>query len=128
MFKPLWEAYWDAFDNLSYYINWPEQVISLFKQATLHSKTGNFQGMVRLRIPRRDKFPKAKLTAAQVRDHLNRYGVRTFLYLHDAQYFYCSVRQSQAKFAAYLYDEAGGALHTPQTRWGDQQGKKYVRR
>jgi len=108
----------DLFENSAYYLNWPDRLFTLLAQATQGSTQGRFQRMTQFHIPRVDKFPAARLTRQMVQDHLHRHGVRTFLYLYDAQYIYFSVRNSQADFARYLYNQETGTLRSTGSQWG----------
>lgn len=117
----------DLFDNLAYFGNWPDRLLTMFVQATSPSKGGRFGGLVQFKVPHPNKNDKSPGVVA-VKAHLKRHGVRTFLYLHDANYMYFSVRETQAEYARWLYDEENMLMRNTATRWSDPTPKVPAKR
>ncbi len=109
----------DFLDNVAYYGNWPDRVFSLFVQAVSPSKGGRFGGMVQFKVPCMDKNDQSPGIDA-VLGLMKKGGVRTFYYLHDANYMYFSVRKSQEKQARWLYDEESMQMRPFAHPWSEK--------
>ena len=117
----------DLFHNAAYFGNWPDRLFTLFVQAARPSKGGRFGELVQFKVPYTGKNEKAP-PVSWVTDHLERGGVSTFLYLHDANYMYFSVRKSQEKQARWLYDEETMQMRSFAHPWSNKsKGKAQSR-
>lgn len=77
------------------------------------SKGGRFGPTIQIRLRRIDKGGNTPfVTTIQ---HLERYGVNTFDHGYNSQWFWFSVRKTQAKYARWLYN--GGNFRTPKRAW-----------
>ena len=103
----------DLFDNFIGKMDFFDKWFGFINRAVRPSKGGRFGPTVKIAVLRLDKG--GKLPFKQIVDHLRRYGVPTFDHGYDARYHYFRVRKTQARFAAWLYND--GSLRTPKRRW-----------
>jgi hypothetical protein len=97
-------------------LNFIECLLGMLNQGIKPSKGGRFGPLVKITMKRVDKGGQHGGRA--VAAHLRCYGVPTFYHGYDSRLQWLYVRETQAKYAAWLFD--GARMRTPKKKWGQR--------
>ena len=101
------------FEEIAYYINWPDRLIGLINRMVHRSEHGRFGPVFQIKFQRIDRG--GELVSWEVAEHLERHGVVVLEKLYDSKYIYLLVRESQRNLAEWLFND--GVLRETKTRW-----------